>query len=151
MIETFFYVSQTLFSIQFPTRSYSLRKFSAPTAVLEIERFDEAHAGEYRCIAENTYGERSVQTFVVTKDSGHALMPPTIRVEPKELVVVEGATIVLNASITGAEPVLASVRLYGPQQLDNVRVNNGERTIEIRGVLIFELRDEDHGASKNKV
>jgi len=78
-------------------------------------------------------------------------MPPTIRVEPKELAVVEGATIVLNASITGAEPVVASVRLYGPQQLDNVRVNSGERTIEIRGVLIYGLRDEDHGASKNKV
>lgn len=54
--------------------------------------------------------------------------------EPKDLVVIEGSNILINTSITGTQPVFASVRLYGPQQLSNLHVNDLDNSVEIRGV-----------------
>lgn len=104
-----------------------------PTAFIEIDYFTSSNAGEYRCIAENEHGERAVETYLVNLDTG-SFVPPTIKVEPKDLEVVEGSNVLINTSYTGTEPVKATVKLYGPKEISNLIVNQYDKSIDIKSV-----------------
>jgi len=55
--------------------------------------------GEYKCIAENINGEKSVQKFYAEIDE-ISTDPPTIRVTPKEITVDEGSNLIINFTYT---------------------------------------------------
>lgn len=64
--------------------------------------FTNDSAGEYKCIAENIYGETTTETFFVSPEQS-SMEPPTIRIEPKVLEVIEGADIIVNFTFTVKE------------------------------------------------
>lgn len=70
-----------------------------PKASVEIDYFTESNSGEYRCIAENEYGQRAVEYFVVNVDNG-SVTPPRITVEPKFITVKVGENVLIKTSYT---------------------------------------------------
>ena len=67
-------------------------------AKIDISYFTEDNAGEYRCIAENQYGERAYETFRV--DLVRSGQPPFIRIEPKTIEAYEGSSLTINYTFT---------------------------------------------------
>jgi hypothetical protein len=68
-------------------------------AKYEISYFTSRNIGEYKCIAENDYGERAVETFFVIQDY-EITEPPSIKIDPRILDISEGSNIILNFTYT---------------------------------------------------
>ena len=59
-------------------------------------------------------------------------LPPTVRVDLKELKVTVGSNVLINTTYTGTEPVKAVVTLYGPKTDSNLYVSEKDKSIEIK-------------------
>jgi hypothetical protein len=87
--------------IETPQKSQRISALTipSPTAKLDINYFTSDNAGEYSCIAENEYGERAIERFQLNTDTG-IVEPPRIRVEPRDIEVMEGSNVFINTSYT---------------------------------------------------
>ena len=87
--------------IETPSRTNRIGQLHAPspTAKIDINYITHDNAGEYKCIAENEYGERAVERFIVNTDTG-LFEPPTIQIDPRDIEVLEGSNVLINTSYT---------------------------------------------------